>query len=126
MTELDTGSSPSLAVDAIYSRSLPWLAPGGEVRFGHCYVLRLRRFTWQRGVGETVAEALADLERALRYWVESFDDCEPPDGYEGEPAVIGELREAIVRGDLLEQLRSGLREPVLDPDDEPRRANAAR
>ena len=55
-----------------------------------------------------------------------FDDYEPPENYEDEPLVISEVRAAARRGDLLEQLRAGLGEPVLDPDDERSRENAAR
>jgi predicted RNase H-like HicB family nuclease len=107
-----------LEVAAMYSRSKFWPTTKGEVLCG-CYVLRLRRFSWQHGIGETVEEALGDLATALRYWLESFDEYEPPEDYPGEPPVFGAIRDAVRRGDLLDELRAGLGQAVLDPVDEP-------
>lgn len=111
--------SPGFDVRVVYSRSRYWAAPLGEVRRGGCYSLRLSDFSWQEGVGATIEAGLADLARALRYWVEQFDDYEPPSDYPEEPSAIRRIRAAVRRGSLLDELRGGLREPVLDPDDEP-------
>lgn len=121
MTHGTTGAQRTDSdVRALYSRSRWWLTKEGEVRRGGCYVLRLCDFSWECGEGETLEDALVDLGDSLRYWLEHFDDYEPPEDYPEEPPAIQTIRETVRRGELLEWLRAGLREPVLDPLDEPR------
>lgn len=114
----ERGDRGLLEVAATYSRSRYWTASTGEVLRGGCFILHLRRFTWQRGFGATIEEALMDLAATLRWWVESFDEYDPPEDYPAEPPVVGPVRDALRRGGLLEELRAGVSEPVLDPVDE--------
>lgn len=107
-------------VVAVYSRSRWWVTKTGEVRRGGCYVLRLHDFSWECGEGETLEEALVDLENSLRHWLEHFDGYDPPEDYPEEPPAIQTIREGVYRGELMKWLRAGLGEPILDPPDEPR------
>jgi predicted RNase H-like HicB family nuclease len=83
------------------------------------YDARLADFQWGWGYGETEDAAVEELCNSLQQWLERWDGDR--EGFGVESPIVRRLHGAWREGTLLEQLRAGMREAVLDPSDEPSR-----
>ena len=94
---------------ATYSRSNFFVGSSGNVLRGGYLLVLLG--SPAHGSGPTLEEALSDLLVDVRAWIEG-----------GAATALASAARSIDQQERLgQELRSAVREPVLDPSDEPRR-----